>query len=77
MDSPTPSLSDLFRQLGLPDDDASIAYFIGHHAPLPPDVRLSDARFWTLTQARFLCEEVALDADWAPIVDRLDTMLRT
>jgi len=44
--------------------------------PLPGATRLADAPFWTPAQARFLGEEIAEDADWAEIVDRLDVALR-
>jgi len=69
-------LTDLFRQLGLPDDGLAIESFIAAHRPLPGATRLADAPFWTPAQARFLCEEIAEDADWAEIVDRLDVALR-
>ena len=36
-------LSELFRQLGLPDDAASIEAFVQTHAPLPAGVALADA----------------------------------
>lgn len=69
-------LPDLFRQLGLPDDHASIETFILQHRPLPMDVKLSDAEFWTYSQRTFLCEEIAEDADWAVVVDVLSSRLR-
>ena len=47
-------LSELFRQLGLPDDAASIEAFVQTHAPLPAGVALADAPWWTPAQARFL-----------------------
>jgi len=72
----THELHDLFRQLGLPDDAASIDAFIATHAPLAPTVALADAPFWSAAQATFLGEEIARDADWAEWVDRLDEMLR-
>jgi hypothetical protein len=46
MESPIHSLGDLFRQLGLPDDSASIEDFIATHRPLPAGVALADAPFW-------------------------------
>ncbi len=69
-------LSALFKQLGLPGDSDSIDRFIATHGPLPADVRLSDAPFWTPSQARFLREELQEDADWAEVVDQLNLMLR-
>ena len=68
-------LGDLFRQLGLPDDPASIESFIAAHRPLPAGVALADASFWTPSQAQFLREELSDDADWAEIVDTLGSLL--
>lgn len=68
-------LADLFRQLGLPDDPASIERFIAAHRPLPPDTALADAPFWTPAQAEFLREELRDDADWAELVDTLGALL--
>jgi len=36
--------SELFAQLGLPDDHASIQQFIATHSPLPDGMRLEEAR---------------------------------
>jgi hypothetical protein len=68
--------SDLFAQLGLPDDDASIAQFIRTHSPLDPAVRLENAGFWTQGQADLLREELLRNADWAEVVDQLSLSLR-
>lgn len=76
MESPLHPLGALFRQLGLPGDAAAVAGFVIQHAPLPGDVRLADAPFWTPAQAQFLCEAVRDDADWAAIVEQLDVLLR-
>ncbi|MGE5452363.1 MAG: DUF2789 domain-containing protein [Acidobacteriota bacterium] len=70
------TLSDLFRQLGLPDTRADISRFIALHRPLPHSMPLAEAPFWRPDQAQFLREEVAEDADWAEIVDTLDASLR-
>ena len=64
-----------FAQLGLPDDNASIQQFIATHSPLPNDVRLEEAPFWTPAQAQLLREERLDDADWAMVVDRLNVAL--
>jgi hypothetical protein len=74
--NPAPSLNLLFAQLGLPDDDESIDRFIASNAPLPGEVVLCDAPFWTSSQAAFLRGEFVRDAEWAPVVDTLDAMLR-
>lgn len=75
MEAPTHSLPALFKQLGLPCDPVSIAAFIATHSPLPTEVKLTQARFWTPAQAAFLREEILEDADWAPIVDQLNVLL--
>ena len=69
--------SDLFAQLGLPEDEAAIRDFIIANAPLPDNVRLEDAAWWTPAQARMLRESLAQDADWASVVDRLDVAFRS
>lgn len=74
--NPSPSLNLLFAQLGLPDDDESIERFVASNAPLAGEVVLSDAPFWTSVQAAFLRGEIIQDAEWAPVVDTLDAMLR-
>ncbi|NBB12832.1 DUF2789 domain-containing protein [Pseudomonas sp. SLFW] len=74
MELTTPTLATLFEQLGLDADEASIDAFISQHA-LPDDVKLIDADFWTPQQARFLKEELRVDAEWAPVVDELNERL--
>jgi hypothetical protein len=69
-------LSELFSQLGLPSDTAAIEAFVASHRPLAPETRLAEAEFWSRQQAQFLCEAVRDDADWAPVVDQLDVLLR-
>jgi len=69
-------LHELFNQLGLPSDKASIEGFLSQYRPLAAETRLAEAPFWSAQQAQFLCESVRDDADWAPIVDQLDVMLR-
>jgi hypothetical protein len=74
MELTTPTLATLFEQLGLEADEQSIDAFIEAH-PLPDDVKLIDADFWSPQQARFLKEELRVDAEWAPIVDELNQRL--
>lgn len=71
------NLNNLFAQLGLDDTDQNVTDFIRDHSPLPGAVKLADAAFWTKSQADFLSEAVALDADWAIVVEQLDALLRT
>ena len=68
--------AELFAQLGLPNDDASIKSFLLAHAPLASELRLADAPFWTPAQAGLLREELQGDADWAELIDQLDAALR-
>lgn len=74
MELPTHTLPNLFAQLGLDSDQASIEAFIAAHR-LPDEIKLIDAEFWTPQQARFLKEELREDADWAPVVDELNVRL--
>lgn len=76
MDNTFHRLPELFAQLGLASDHASIRAFLAAHAPLPDDVRLEEAAFWTPAQAEFLRKSLHEDADWAPVVDRLNVALR-
>ncbi|HEY6898698.1 MAG TPA: DUF2789 domain-containing protein [Rhodocyclaceae bacterium] len=76
MESSQHTMSNLFAQLGLPSEPDDIRSFIERHRPLAPDVRLHRAPFWSPSQAAFLREEIAEDADWAEVVDQLDGELR-
>jgi hypothetical protein len=69
-------LTTLFRQLGLPDDEAAIDAFVARHAPLPTDVALCDALLWSPSQAQFMREEHRLDANWGTAVDMLAARLQ-
>ena len=76
MEEPVHPLHELFSQLGLENDRRSIEVFIARHAPLDESIRLERASFWTPQQAQFLAEAFRDDADWAPIVDQLNVLLR-
>lgn len=76
MQDPHHHFSELFAQLGLPDDPAGIAQFLAKHRPLPGDVNLSDAPFWSPAQASFLREALQQDSDWAELADQLSESLR-
>lgn len=69
MQAPIHSLNALFEQLGLPSSDGEIQAFIERHQPLPLPICLSDANFWNPSQAAFLSEAIAEDADWARVVE--------
>ena len=75
MESTVHPFSELFAQLGLADDNASIQQFIATHSPIPNDMRLEDAPFWSTAQSQLLREERRDDADWAMVVDRLNVAL--
>ena len=68
--------SELFAQLGLPNDEYAIQRFIVSHARLSDDFRLPDAPCWTPSQAAFLREAISHDSDWAEMVDQLSVALR-
>lgn len=68
-------MNSLFSQLGQPNDEASITRFIETHSPLGAAVQLHEAVFWTPAQASFLREAISDDADWAAIVDALNSEL--
>jgi Protein of unknown function (DUF2789) len=70
------SMTHLFSQLGLPSDPEDIQAFIQSNRPLPRRFALHEAPFWTPAQADFLRDQVQDDADWAGIIDRLDSSLR-
>lgn len=76
MEQPVHNFTQLFAQLGLPSDAASIGRFIASHSPLAEQVELADAPFWTAAQAAFLREAVDDDADWAEAADALSAALR-
>ncbi|MFV9473534.1 DUF2789 domain-containing protein [Advenella sp. RU8] len=76
MDKSYHRFSELFAQLGLPSDEAGIRNFLIQHSPLPPDVLLEDAPFWSESQSALLKEEKIDDADWAEVIDQLNNALR-
>ncbi|WP_319381019.1 DUF2789 domain-containing protein [Thiomicrorhabdus sp.] len=77
MDTGEHSLNTLFQQLGLDHSDSAIEAFIERHRGIKPDIRLEQASFWNPSQSAFLHEALEEDADWAEIVDQLDTLLRS
>jgi hypothetical protein len=77
METEKHSFSNLFAQLGLANDEASIQAFIREHSPLPESVDLYSADFWSESQARLLRESLKEDSDWAIAVDQLNASLRS
>jgi hypothetical protein len=77
MDTTTVSMTQLFAQLGLPDDDEGIRAFIKSHRPLPMTTRLPDAPFWSVAQAALIREKLQDDGEWSVLIDTLNVQLRT
>ena len=69
------TLSDLFKQLGLPADPKSIADFIARHAGACQTCTLPYAAIWTDSQRAFLKEAINEDSDWAIPAERLTGLL--
>jgi len=75
MESNLHSMSNLFAQLGLPSEPAAIEDFIASHGPLDDGVALYRAPFWSASQRDFLKTEIIEDADWAGVIDELNSRL--
>ncbi len=69
------NMVNLFQQLGLPSSEDDIQDFIEHH-PLDAQTNIFDASFWSPNQAKFLREQIKVDADWAAVIDALNIALR-
>ena len=76
MKTPTHTLTELFKQLGLESSASAIEKFVRQHRPLAPGVELQDAAYWSPAQRHFIQESWHADSDWAELIDQLDTMLR-
>ena len=74
MDETPITLENLFNQLGLDADRASIEQFVADHF-LAEDVKLVEAPFWSPAQASFLKEKLLEDGPWALAVDELNVRL--
>lgn len=70
-------LPALFAQLGLSTEPQAMLQFIRTHKIFSDTVKLSDATFWSPSQAAFLREALQLDSDWAEVVDELNSRLHT
>ncbi|WP_431102934.1 DUF2789 domain-containing protein [Roseateles noduli] len=75
MDPTSHEFHELFEQLGLPSSEPEIRTFIADHRPLPGDVKITDASFWTDAQRQLLKELLLQDADWAVVVDHPNVAL--
>lgn len=71
------SFTDLFAQLGLASSPEAIADFISTHRPLPGNILLPDAPFWSEAQAQFIREQRAQDEPpFNMLIDQLSEALR-
>ncbi|WP_159815170.1 DUF2789 family protein [Pseudomonas sp. 18058] len=68
------NLTTLFDQLGMPSEGSAIDDFIEAY-PLPADVKLIDADFWSPSQAQLLEQWLLADGDEAVMVDELNVRL--
>jgi len=76
MEAPTHTIAALFDQLGLDSTDEAITNFILTNGPLPTGITLSHAEIWSPSQSTFLKKMIEVDADWANVVDQLNSRLR-
>lgn len=76
MDTSKHTLNTLFDQLGLASDEKSIEDFVTRYSPLPREIALQDAPFWSESQSHFLEEGLEEDSDWAEVIDELDARMR-
>jgi hypothetical protein len=72
---PAKTMTDLFEQLGLPSDEASIQIFISQNDGVCRACGLVQAPIWSESQRNFLKEAVADDADWALPAEALTAAL--
>ncbi len=77
MDTTEHTMNTLFAQLGLPDSDAEIEAFIENNRPHVGDEPIEESTIWSDNQAAFLIQALSQDSDWSPLVDELNTLLRT
>lgn len=76
MNLSNPTMADLFQQLGLGADETSMQTFIDSHRGLDKQVRIDQAAFWTPSQAAFIQAALEEDAEWAELIDQLNSALR-
>ena len=69
-----PTMQSLFAQLGETNDAVAIERFIERNGTLWGGTHMYEASCWSTSQAAFLHEAIALDANWAPVVDELNAL---
>lgn len=62
---PARTMTQLFKQLGLPSDEASIQLFLSQHDGVCRHCGLVQAPIWSESQRLFLQEAVAQDSEWS------------
>ena len=75
MQAPVHSINELFQQLGLPSSDTAIERFIESHKPVASTQGVGDLDCFSPSQRQFLDESRAEDADWAEVIDTLDSLM--
>lgn len=75
MEASQHTMTQLFAQLGLTATPGAIDEFVNSHDQLANDVVLARASFWNAAQRGFLAEEIIGDADWAGVIDELNSRL--
>ena len=70
----SPTMTNLFLQLGLDSSEEGIAQFIKDHQ-LATTETVCEALFCTASQRTFICEQLTADAPWALVVDQLNESL--
>ena len=70
------TMSDLFDQLGLASEENEIEQFIQEHKGLRQGLHIEDADLWSRQQADFIKTALLEDAEWAELIDQLNTRLR-
>jgi Protein of unknown function (DUF2789) len=68
---PAKTMSELFKQLGLPYDQTSIDLFISQHDGVCRHCGLVQAPIWSDSQRAFLQEAVAQDSEWSMTAEAL------
>ena len=74
METGAHDLGNLFRQLGLAGDASHIDAFLATHR-LQPGQELSEAPYWSPSQAALLSEAITHDAEWSEAADELSSRL--
>ncbi len=72
---PMKTMHELFKQLGLAHDDASIASFIRQHDGACCNCGLAQAPIWNESQRIFLQDAVAQDSEWSMVSEALQAAL--